>query len=143
MNIFPAGKSKLNFYLAAFYVHAQRHEGVPLFGEFAGEPFYLLLMEEELPLPQGIVVEPVTHLVERDVHPHEKDLTVFYPGIGFLDIHMLHPDRFDLGSLKCNTGLKCIEDLVLEPRFLVPYYFNYFIGHLFIFPGTRHFNETF
>ena len=79
-----------------------------------------MFVHQEFPFAQWFMIKPVAHLVHRDIHPYDVDLTVFNPGIGLLYAHLFLADRLDLCPLQNNTGFERVENLVLKTRLFIP-----------------------
>ncbi len=77
------------------------------------EPLDLPAMEQELAVPQGIMVEDVGRLVRADVALDEKNLAAPDLGVALLEADAAGPDRFHLAPDEGHSGLEGFEDDVV------------------------------
>ena len=90
--------------------------------QLPGEFPDLLLVEEELAVPQRIHVEPVALLVGGDVHPLDDGFAVSDPDVGFLDGNLALTDGFDLRARKHDARLiGLVHEVVVICFFVVCY----------------------
>ena len=78
-------------------IHLQRDQGDPLILEGPGQAVNLLLVQEELPVTQRVLIEVGPVVVLTDVNIHQPGLPVLDLGKPVLEVDPVSPDRFDLG----------------------------------------------
>ena len=76
----------------------------------------LLLVEQELPDPHGVLVHDVPVAVRADMAMVQKDLAVLHAGIAILKIDASLPKRFDLRSLQNDPGFQLLLDEIIVER---------------------------
>src|SRR2546425_2342638 len=104
------GDSQLHFCDFLVEINSERNEGQALLRKFAEHPTDLLLMEEQLPVPFGIVIVDVALLERTDMQPDEPDFSILDDRVTVLEIGVSLAKGLDLRSLQDNAGFVAVED---------------------------------
>ena len=64
-----------------------------------------LLVEEQFPVPLGIMIVDIALLERIDVEPDQPDLALSEDGVAVLKICISLPERLDLGPLENDSRL--------------------------------------
>src|SRR5215207_7074963 len=125
-----------DLHFAALEVEPQRHEREPTFDGLANQLADLLPVQEQLPLPGGLVVGIPAVTVRADVHVVDEHLAVFEACEAVAQVHAAFADRLYLGALEHDTRLECFEDVVVVQR--LPVLGHHAFGLLALGLGRRH-----
>ncbi len=95
------------------------HQGESAFANLSREPLQLPSVNEELSVPQRLVVAVSPLRIFGDMEVDEKKLFVKNPHKAVTDIDFSVPKRLYLGPLKDHTGFKLLFYMEFVKRFLV------------------------
>ena len=102
-----------------FEVEPQRDQGCPIFLDALGQFEDFALVEEQSPLPFGVVVEAVAVIVGSDVNIEEPGFSLVYFGIGVGKGYLAGSAAFYLGTCKFKAALDCFQYMVVVAGLLV------------------------
>lgn len=134
---FTFGHCNHYFDFAVLEIEHQGYKGVALFIYFCVEFFNFIPVQQQFAGAKGIVVAIVGMAVGTDVHLVNKNLTVFYPGIGVLQVGPSRPQGFDLAALQHNSGFIGVLDKIIVPCFSVFGYFFLMFGFQIVCPYSH------
>ena len=98
MDFFPLAQGQLNLGPAVFKIGTQGYQRQPFLGDLADQPTDFLLVEQQLPGSERVVVEDVGVAVRADVKLHQPDFAVGDFGVAFVHAGLAGPQGLDLGA---------------------------------------------
>lgn len=101
-------------------INLGRHKGQPLFIDLLDQLVDLVAIEQKLARAQRLMVFAIPLFVGADVHVVDKHLAVANAAVGFLDAHLPHADRLDLGPLESQARFdRLINEIFVISLFIV------------------------
>jgi len=100
-----------------FQVDFKRNQGDPFILSSQPEAMNLLLMQQQLTIPQWIVIESVTGHVFIDVDVHQPRFTIANLRKAILQIDTPFPNRFDFGPGKDKSCFNGFRHKIIMPGF--------------------------
>jgi hypothetical protein len=126
---FSPGQAELHFDLAVLEIKPQGDQGEAFLLDLADQPLDLVPVKKELAVMHRLMVEPVRHLVNGDVHAGKVYLVVLHARVRFLDAGLFLAYRLHFASNENNSRLEGLDYLVIKTRLFIPGYFYEGIGH--------------
>jgi hypothetical protein len=106
-------EGKIHFYLSIDKIELDRNQGISPLLHFANEAFNLILMKEEFPRPQWVVIQSVRLGIRTDMRIDKEDLTPFDITVTIPQIDLSLPQGFDLRPNQGDPGLDRLFDKVV------------------------------
>jgi hypothetical protein len=108
------GDTYFNLGFAARQENTQGYDGVTFDPDHVPQIQDLLFMKEKFPAPVGIVIKGAGLFIGMDIGINQPGLFAIYIDIGLVNADLVIAYRFYFGTLKDNSGLVCIQDLVIK-----------------------------
>src|SRR3954462_10302497 len=120
VELFPFAEREGDLGFSTLEVDLEREQGQALTLDGADHLADLLLVQEELPRPCGLVIEVARLFIRRYVQIEQKDFSVFYDRVGIGDVGLPVTQRLDLAAGQNNPRLPGVEDVVVVSGAFVP-----------------------
>ena len=117
--LFPLCDGQLDFGVWPFKVDGKGDQRQSLLLHLGQQFPDLLLLEQQLPRPDRIVVVDRPVFIGADMHPQQPDLTVFHQRVPVLQIGISFSQRLYLRPFQHNARFNRIKDVILMTGFTV------------------------
>jgi len=117
--LFPLGKSKIDFDLSVDKVELDRNQGVSPLLYFADEPFDLPFVKEEFPRPQRVVIQSVRLGIGADMSVDQEDLTPLDIPVAIPEADLSLSQGLDLRPKQADPGLVSLLNEVIVKCFSI------------------------